>query len=342
VRTFARCSRYDAVIAQGLAPHPSAASPFPEELAFGQDGLRLRYGENPHQSAATYRWAGVAPFDEPPLPLELLKGDTLSYTNLLDLDTAVGLVEEFETPAAAVVKHATPCGVATADRLGEAVRAAIATDPVARYGCAVAVNRPMAAEETAAFHGVFVDLLAAPDFSPEALTALARRPKLKAVRAPIAPTAAGRWEARSALGRLLVQSADRRPLGPGDLRQVSGAALDAGGLGSLVFAWNVVRHAKSNAIVLAQGKATVGVGSGQPTRVKAVELACEVAGARARGAVLASDAFFPFVDGIDAAARAGVRAVLQPGGSVRDAEVIAAAERAGIAMYFSGWRVFRH
>jgi phosphoribosylaminoimidazolecarboxamide formyltransferase / IMP cyclohydrolase len=343
VAAFARCSRYDAAIALGLESGPAAASPeFPRELRFGPDPLRLRYGENPHQAAHVYAFAGPPPFDPLAVPLRSVKGDPLSYTNLLDLDTALGLVEEFGEPAAAVVKHATPCGVATASTIAGALRGAIATDPVARYGCAVAVNRPVTAEVAAELRGVFVDLLLAPGFDPGALEALSRRPKLKAVEAPVVTPSPRRWEARTALGRLLVQQADRRSLDPTTLRRVAGPAVGQADLTSVAFAWNVVRHAKSNAIVLAQGTSTVGVGSGQPTRVKAVELACEVAGERARGSVLASDAFFPFADGIEAAARGGVRVVVQPGGSVRDPEVIAAAERSGLSMLFTGWRVFRH
>jgi phosphoribosylaminoimidazolecarboxamide formyltransferase / IMP cyclohydrolase len=345
VEAFARCSRYDAAIALGLGATPAASAPkdgFPRELRFRADSLGLRYGENPHQAASVYAFDGPAPFDTPAVPLELVQGTPLSYTNLLDLDAATGLVEEFSDPAAAVVKHATPCGVAVAPSVRAALEAAIATDPVARYGCGVAVNRPLGPDDITALHGVFVDLLIAPEFADAAREAMGRRRKLKAIRAPVLPASRRTWDARTALGRLLVQETDRRPLDLGQLQRVAGPALSAEQLASLAFAWSVVRHAKSNAIVLAQGRVTVGVGSGQPTRVKAVELACEVAGARARGALLASDAFFPFADGIEAAARAGVRAVLQPGGSLRDAEVIAAVERAGMSMYFTGWRVFRH
>ncbi len=218
----------------------------------------------------------------------------------------------------------------------------MATDPVARYGCAVAVNRPLGPDDPGALKGVFVDLMVAPGFDPVALESLGHRPKVKVVRAdPPSLTEAG-WEAKSALGRLLLQEPDHRELVPGDFKCVTTKTASPETACALDFAWRVVRHAKSNAIVLAQGSRTVGIGSGQPTRVKAVELACEVAGERARGAVLASDAFFPFPDGIEVAGRAGVAAVIQPGGSLRDPEVIAAAERFGIAMYFTGWRVFRH
>ena len=339
---FERCSRYDAAIAAGLRGAPPTGGEFPAELAFRADPLPLRYGDNPHQRARAYDFAGPSPFDEAAVPLTVVKGDPPSYTNLLDLETTLGLVEEFAGPAAAVVKHATPCGAATAPSIGEALTAAIATDPVARYGCAVAVNRPVDVEDLRGLHGVFVDLLAAPEFSPAALEALSRRAKIKLVRSPTRHPSARRWDARTALGRLVVQERDRRPLDPAELRRVVGPALGASDLASLAFAWSVVRYARSNAIALARGTTTVGVGSGQPTRVKAVQLACEVAGERARGALLASDAFFPFSDGIEVAARAGVRAVVQPGGSVRDPEVLAAAERAGMTMYFTGWRVFRH
>ena len=340
---FDRCSRYDAAIASGLRePTAAGASPFPAELALAADALSPRYGENPHQKARAYAFRGSAALEEPPVPLDVLKGDSPSYTNLLDLETAVGLVGEFRTPAAAVVKHATPCGAATAGTIQEALRAAVATDPVARYGCVVAVNRPLRASDLASFQGVFIDLLAAPAYEPDALEALGRRPKVKVVRVPTEPVGRPRWEARTALGRLLVQEADRRPLDPAALRHVAGPELGAADLAAFGFAWSVVRYARSNAIVLTKGSTTVGIGSGQPTRVKAVELACEVAGDRARGSFLASDAFFPFADGVEAAARAGVRAVVQPGGSVRDPEVLAVAERAGMSMYFTGWRVFRH
>lgn len=340
VRAFARCAEYDAQIAAGLSGGPP--EPFPASVGFRREGLKLRYGENPHQAAAAFRLAlpPGAPMAAP--ELELLKGEALSFTNLLDADTALSIVAEFPTPTAAVVKHATPCGVASGATLREALERAIATDPVARYGCVVAVNRPLAANDLEALRGVFVDLIAAPEVAPGTLEALGRRAKAKLLRADPPRIDRPRWEAHSALGRLLLQEADRRELTPSEFRPVTGRTATPEEACALDFAWRVVRHAKSNAIVLAQGAATVGIGSGQPTRVKAVELALEVAGARARGAVLASDAFFPFADGVEAAGRAGVRAILQPGGSLRDPEVIRAAERYGIAMYFTGWRVFRH
>ncbi|HZY91283.1 MAG TPA: bifunctional phosphoribosylaminoimidazolecarboxamide formyltransferase/IMP cyclohydrolase [Thermoplasmata archaeon] len=341
VASFQRTSAYDALIANGIA-RTAGAAPFPERVVFQREPIELRYGENPHQAAAVYRVEPGTGASMRPEPFDLLKGEALSFTNLLDLDTALGVVAEFAEPTAAVVKHATPVGVASGPTIGEALTRAIATDPVARYGCVIAANRPLTGSDPSALHGVFVDLLAAPDIDSAAREALVRRAKLKLVRSSPASRADAGLEAHSALGRLLLQEADRRPLAPGDLKLVTSRAASPAELTALDFAWRVVRHAKSNAIVLAQGSATVGIGSGQPTRVKAVELAIEVAGARAKGAVLASDAFFPFADGMAAAATAGVRAVLQPGGSLRDAEVIQVAEQHGMAMYFTGWRVFRH
>ncbi|MCI4367190.1 MAG: bifunctional phosphoribosylaminoimidazolecarboxamide formyltransferase/IMP cyclohydrolase [Thermoplasmata archaeon] len=339
---FARCAAYDALIAHALEGDRTPARPFPESLRLRRDDLALRYGENPHQSAAAYRWEGAGASPLPAWPLELVRGDRLSYTNLLDLDTAYRTVAEFPAPTAAVVKHATPCGVASGATIGEAVTAAVAADPVARYGCVLAVNRPMDDASVAALAGIFVDLAVAPGFLDSARDRLEKRPKLKIVRAPVPLLGDPFWEVHSAGGRILVQEGDRRELTSAELRHVAGPAIDAPTARALDFAWRVVRHAKSNAVVVAKGAATVGIGAGQTTRVKAVELACEVAGDRAKGAVLASDAFFPFADGVEVAGRAGVRAILQPGGSLRDPEVLAAAERFGISMCLTGWRVFRH
>jgi phosphoribosylaminoimidazolecarboxamide formyltransferase/IMP cyclohydrolase len=341
LRAFERCARYDTAIASGLEPG-EPRSRFPRLAVWSREPFSLRYGENPDQRAASYAPAGPAPFAGATGAFDVLQGDSPSFTNLLDLDAAARIVAGFDAPAAAVVKHATPCGAAFAPTVRAALEAAIETDPVARYGCAIATNRPIAESDLAPLHGVFVDVLAAPEFDAGARTRLASRKKAKVLRLDPVQATSSSWEAKNALGRLLVQEAGRRPFLAAELKHVTGPAASAETLASLEFAWQVVRHAKSNAIVLAQGSRTVGIGSGQPTRVKAVELACEVAGPRARGAVLASDAFFPFPDGIEAAGKAGVAAVVQPGGSVRDPDVIAAAARYGMTMYFTGWRVFRH
>jgi phosphoribosylaminoimidazolecarboxamide formyltransferase/IMP cyclohydrolase len=340
LKAFERTSAYDRAIARGLSPAPAdTPDPFPAEIVFRREPLKLRYGENPHQRAAAY---SAAASGLPSAKFDLLKGNALSFTNLLDLETALATVAEFPGPTAAVVKHATPCGVASGATVREALERAVATDPVARYGCAIAINRPFEAEDANALGGIFVDILSAPAFDAASLERLAHRPKIKLVRTEPPSLDGERWEAHTGLGRLLLQEVDRRQLAPPDLRLVTGSAVTPEQLCSLDFAWRVVRHTKSNAIVLAQGSRTVGIGSGQPTRARSVELACTIAGPRAQGAILASDAFFPFADGIEIAGTAGVRAVIQPGGSLRDPEVITMAERFGISMYFTGWRVFRH
>ncbi len=342
-RAFARTEQYDRLIGRALAATAGeATNGFPPTLVFRRSDPPLRYGENPHQRAAAYAAEETVGPTLVPTPLELVQGSGLSYTNLLDLDAALAIVAEFAGPAAAVVKHATPTGVASAPTLAEAIARAVATDPVARYGCVIAVNRPITHAEFGPLHGIFVDLLAAPEIDASARAAGEKRAKLKVVRIPIRSSPGPAWELRSALGRLLIQEADRRPLLPQELRLVTSRGASPAQVATLEFAWRVVRHAKSNAIVLAQENETVGIGSGQPTRVKAVELAVEVAGVRARDSVLASDAFFPFADGVEVAGKAGVRVIVQPGGSLRDPEVIATAERWGIAMYCTGWRVFRH
>ncbi len=343
---FARCSEYDALIATSLRTAEGEGAEgregLPESLTLRREPTPLRYGENPHQAAAVYRIDPGPGATLSSVPLALRKGDRLSYTNLLDLDAALRTVAEFSGPAAVMVKHAIPCGAAEAERLDDAVGRAVATDPIARYGCGIAVNRPLDAASVAALKGIFVDLLVAPSYLPEARASLDRRPKVKLVEGPVPDPRARYLELHGALGRVLLQEGDRRPLLRSELKPATSHRVDEAGLSALDFAWRVVRHVKSNAVVLADGTATVGVGAGQTTRVRAVEGALQVAGDRAKGAVLASDAFFPFADGVEAAGRAGVSAIVQPGGSLRDPEVLEAAERFGIAMYLTGWRVFRH
>lgn len=341
VLAFERTAAYDAAIAAGVLPNSSSDS-FPTHLLVRREPFALRYGENPHQAAAAYRVVAPQPNGLAGMTFTQIKGDRLSFTNLLDITTALDLVGEFTLPTAAVVKHATPCGVASAEDLSTALQRAVATDPVARYGCAIAVNRPVDVSVLDCLKGIYVDLLAGPKFDESTRASFERRAKLKVLQLDPSARPATSWVAHSALDRLLLESADRRQLAPGDFRQVTTRSATPEQLCALDFAWRVVRHAKSNAIVLGLGSSTVGIGAGQTTRVKAVELAVDVAGERARGSVLASDAYFPFADGIEVAGRAGVAAILQPGGSLRDPEVIAKAEEYGMAMYCTGWRVFRH
>ncbi len=342
-KAFRRCALYDVAIETWLdEPERAARGALASDLTLGATGEPLRYGENPHQRATLLALSSPPGLPFEPWPLEPLKGEGLSYNNYLDLERVLALLSEFEGPGAVVAKHATPCGAATGPELLPALTQALETDPVARYGSAVGVNRPLTLEGVEALKGTFVDLLVGPEFSPEVRERLLKRPKLKLVRASPPDPGRPRWEARSATGRLLLQEADRRELTRGELRQVTRAGASEEEIRSLLFAWKVVRHVRSNAVVLSRESATVGIGGGQTSRVGAVRVALEVAGDRARGSVLASDAYFPFPDGLEEAGRAGVRAILQPGGSIRDPEVIAAADRLGLAMYFCGWRVFRH
>jgi phosphoribosylaminoimidazolecarboxamide formyltransferase/IMP cyclohydrolase len=298
----------------------------------------LRYGENPHQIAAYYsRFA-----KDGPLGGTLISGKQLSYNNILDLDAAWRAASGFSTPTVVIVKHLNPTGIATADTLAAAYPMALASDEVSAFGGVIAVNRMVDDAFVDQLGSLFIEALAAPSFSPTAQEKLMtgrKNCRLLQVR-PITP--AYELEIRSVRGGALVQSLD---LGdPEDMvfKTVTQRSPTAAELETLRFAWRAVQYVKSNAIVLAQEKRTVGIGGGLYSRVDAVHLAISKAGDRAAGSVMASDAFFPFADGVSAAAKAGVTAIIQPGGSIRDAEVIEAANQAGLAMVFTGVRHFRH
>jgi phosphoribosylaminoimidazolecarboxamide formyltransferase/IMP cyclohydrolase len=336
---FALTAAYDAAIAvRAAGTEGPEAFPDPLVLTYRR-AQELRYGENPHQRAALYLT------DAPPpgqvLTARVLQGKALSYNNLVDLDAAWQAVREFAAPAAVVVKHATPCGAALGRDGPEAIRRALDADPVSAFGGIVAVNRPLDAPGVEAFGETFLEAVIAPEVTPDALARLAARRHLRVLdagsSAPSAAPVALRWLP----GGVLVQEADREGL-PAETRVVTRRAPGEAEWADLRFAWLVCKHVRSNAIVLASGGQTVGIGAGQMSRVDSVRLAAWKAGERARGAVLASDAFFPFPDGVEVAATAGVTAVIQPGGSVRDREVIAAADAAGIAMVLTGVRHFRH
>lgn len=325
---FRQTARYDRAISRWLG---------------GEEGLELdlvkvadlRYGENPHQRAALYRARG----DEP--GFEQLGGKELSYNNLVDLDAARAVVADFGRPTVAIVKHTNPCGLASADGLPEAFAGALAGDPVSAFGSVIAVNGIVELALVEAIGRLFVEVLVAPAFAPDAVAAL--RAKKPACRLIAASTAVDRsTAARSIFAGVLAQDADVVPVDVDGWRVVTRRSPSEAEREALAFAWRAVKHVKSNAIVLARGEQLVGVGAGQMSRVDAVELAVRRAGVRVDGAVLASDAFFPFPDGVEVAAAAGVRAVVQPGGSVKDAEVIAAADRLGLAMVMTGVRHFRH
>ena len=335
---FARTAAYDSTIAAYFARQIGRR--FPDLLTLAYRKVQdTRYGENPHQSGAFYRAYAAG---SPALAdARQLQGKELSFNNIVDLDSAWGLAAEFGQPAAAIIKHATPCGAAIGASLTDAYAAALRCDPASAFGGVVAVNREVDGPTALAIAGVFTEAVIAPSFSSEARDFLRKKTSLRLLMsAP--PDPQGQLEVRSVRGGALLQDRDVEDPSARSRNVVTPRAPTAEEMTDLEFAWIVAKWVKSNAIVLARGGATVGIGAGQPNRVGAVEIAAQGAGARARGAVLASDAFFPFRDGIDAAARAGITAIIQPGGSVRDDEVIAAAAETGMAMVFTGRRHFRH
>jgi phosphoribosylaminoimidazolecarboxamide formyltransferase / IMP cyclohydrolase len=345
---YARTAAYDAAIAAWFAGQREAA--FPHRLTIaGTLRQSLRYGENPHQQAAFYVNAtrsGVATARQ-------LQGKELSYNNLADTDAAFECVAEFEKPTVAIIKHANPCGVASAGTLAEAWDLAFRCDPISPYGGIVAVNRTLDVAAADKIAAILTEVIVAPDATEAAIAAVARRRNLRLLLTGGMPDPlASGWTFRSLSGGFLAQTRDTGRVQAGDLKVVTKRAPTEAELADLLFAFTVCKHVKSNAIVYARDGATVGIGSGQPNRVDSAriaawksEFAATTAGLPQRlteGSVVASDAFFPFADGLEAAAAAGATAVIQPGGSVRDAEVIAAADAAGLAMVFTGMRHFRH
>jgi phosphoribosylaminoimidazolecarboxamide formyltransferase/IMP cyclohydrolase len=343
-RAFAVTASYDAKIASYLSANliGGTAAHFPDILIkrFTRTGS-LRYGENPHQSAALYR----ADDNQGPslATAQVEGGKELSYNNYGDLDAAWRMAADFTEPFAAVFKHANPCGAATGKTITEAYELAYATDPLSAYGSVVALNKTVdRACAEALNQTTFIECVLAPGYALDALALMLEKKTRRYVTASSMSLPPGRLRFREILCGLLVQDDDERELTPADLKVVTQKAPTQAQIASLLFAQKIVKHAKSNAIVLAHGSAAVGIGSGQTSRVDAVHSAVTRAGERARGSVLASDAFFPMRDGPDAAAKAGVVAIIQPGGSKRDAEAIAACNEHGIAMVFSGVRNFRH
>ncbi len=335
---FAHTASYDAAIATWFADPDAAAGELPAGLLLSFRSLgQLRYGENPHQRGALY---GTEDDAGPLGGAEVLQGKEMSYNNWLDAEAAREAAALFDEPVAVIVKHHNPCGVAVASTLAEAYGLALRGDPVSAFGGIVAFNREVDDRAAAAMADVFTEVVVAPGFTPEAMEAFGRKQNLRVLRAPL-PRPGG-LEVRPLDGGALVQDADTVSERPEDLQVVTSREPTGQQWEDLLFAWKVAARVKSNAIVLASRRATVGIGAGQMNRVTSVDIACRAAGDRAAGSSLASDAFFPFRDGLDRAAEAGVAAVIQPGGSVRDDEVIAAAEEHGIAMAFTGRRHFRH
>jgi len=346
-KAFAHTAAYDGAISSYLSSRDSEGRvtrfpgylTLPLERAYG-----LRYGENPHQAGAFYVERDAAAGSIALAESLGAGGKELSFNNLVDADAALDAVREFEGPAAVVVKHTNPCGVAVAESLAEAYRAARDADALSAYGGIVALNRAVDVETAKVIAETFVECVVAPSFAAPALEVLRAKKNLRllATGAWLGPDHAALTSKRVG-GGLVVQ--DRDATAAGEVKRgrvVSKRAPTPEELESLEFSWRVCKHVKSNAIVLARGSVTVGVGAGQMSRVVSVQIACEKAGERARGSALASDAYFPFPDGVEVAGRAGVTAVAQPGGSVKDPDVIAAADRLGIAMVLTGVRHFRH
>jgi phosphoribosylaminoimidazolecarboxamide formyltransferase/IMP cyclohydrolase len=347
-KAFAHTASYDAAVANYLArvtQQESASAEYPDSLALHfSKRLDLRYGENPHQTAAFYKVADAAGASIG--SATQLQGRALSYNNVADGDTALECVRQFDAPACVIVKHANPCGVAIAADTLAAYDRAYQTDPTSAYGGIIAFNRPLtAATARAIVDRQFVELIIAPEVEAEALEICARRENVRVLTTGGLSPSNIRHEYRSVNGGLLAQTRDTGMIGKADLKIVTRRQPTAAELEDLLFAWQVCKYVKSNAIIYAQGLATLGVGAGQMSRVVSSRIAAmkaQDAGLTVAGAVMASDAFFPFRDGLDVAAEFGIKAVIQPGGSIRDNEVIAAADEHGMAMVLTGMRHFRH
>ena len=342
-KAFATTAAYDSAIASTLervGPEPFQLQPeagsFPSTLRFTfHKSLDLRYGENPHQKAAMYSdgsGVGVANALQ-------LQGKELSYNNIVDLQAAWDLAQEFDEPVVAIIKHTNPCGTATGKTLAEAYKRALECDPVSAFGGVIGVNRPIDAEAAEEMHKLFLEVIAAPEFDDAAKAKFASKKNLRLVEVKAVQQ---KWVLKNVSGGMLVQDSDVRPLQDADLKVVTKRAPTPEETRALLFAWKVCKHVKSNAIVYARDGQTVGVGAGQMSRVDSAKIGAMKAQLPLNGTVAASDAFFPFPDGVEEIAKAGATAIIQPGGSQRDSEVIAAADRLGLAMLFTGVRHFRH
>ncbi|MBV9841833.1 MAG: bifunctional phosphoribosylaminoimidazolecarboxamide formyltransferase/IMP cyclohydrolase [Sphingomonadaceae bacterium] len=352
-KAFAATAQYDAMISSWFA-YADQQQFFPDQLSIPlRKGQELRYGENPHQSAALY--LPVGPSARGIAQARQIQGKELSYNNFNDADAALELVAEFRDgpPTVVIVKHANPCGVATADTLIEAYEAALACDSVSAFGGIIAVNRPLDGKTAEAISGIFTEVVAAPDADDDAKAVFAKKKNLRLLLTGELPDAARPGlTMKSIAGGMLVQSRDNGRIARDDLKLVTKRAPTQQELADCLFAWTVAKHVKSNAIVYAKDGATAGIGAGQMNRLESSRIAAwkakdaaDQAGwesPRTIGSAVASDAFFPFPDGLLTAAQAGATAVIQPGGSIRDADVIAAADEAGLAMVFTGMRHFRH
>src|SRR5919109_756400 len=342
-KAFALTASYDSAIASPLervhangtlSLQPQEAFPPTLRLRYGKV-MDLRYGENPHQKAAMYSdgsGMGVANGRQ-------LQGKELSYNNIVDLQASWDLAAEFDEPVCAIIKHTNPCGTATGKTLAEAYKKALECDPVSAFGGVIGVNRPIDADAAEEMAKLFLEVIAAPGFDEAAKAKFAAKKNLRLVEIS---NASQKWILKNVSGGILVQDADVRPLAESDLKIVTKRQPTAEEKRALLFAWKVCKHVKSNAILYARDGQTVGVGAGQMSRVDSCKIGAQKAVLPLKGTVAASDAFFPFPDGVEEIARAGATAIIQPGGSVRDQDVIAAANRLGLAMVLTGVRHFRH
>ncbi len=348
-KAFATTAAYDSAIASTLeqitdvvgtaapgCPAERSSAAFPPVLRLSlTKTLDLRYGENPHQKAAMYSdgsGVGVANARQ-------LQGKELSYNNIVDLQAAWDLAQEFEEPVCAIIKHTNPCGTATGKTLAEAYKRALECDPVSAFGGVIGVNRPIDESAAEEMHKLFLEVIAAPGFNEAAKAKFASKKNLRLVEVTAVNQ---KWVLKNVSGGMLVQDADVRPLAGADLKVVTKRPPTPEETRALLFAWKVCKHVKSNAIVYARDGQTVGVGAGQMSRVDSAKIGAMKAQLPLKGTVAASDAFFPFPDGVEEIAKAGATAIIQPGGSQRDPEVIEAADRLGLAMLFTGVRHFRH
>lgn len=339
LEAFQHTAQYDAAISQYLTG-AFEADIFADEVAFGGQKIQaLRYGENPHQKAAFYR--SGTPTSGTLANAQQLNGKELSYNNIVDVDAAWQLVNEFDEPAAVIVKHTNTCGTALGKTLAEAYERALAADPVSAYGGIIALNRVVDADTADLIIKTFMEAVIAPAFAEDALEILKTKKNLRVLAVGEKVPTQDVWIEKVS-GGFLVQNLDEHRMTKEDLKVVTEKAPTEEQIEELLFAWNIVKHVKSNAIVVTKDRQTLGVGAGQMNRVGSAGIAFTEAGEKAQGAVLASDAFFPFRDSIDAAHAAGITAIIQPGGSVRDEEVIAACNELGIAMVFTGIRHFKH
>jgi len=333
-KAFAHTAQYDSMIHNYLEPN---AFPLQKNITL-EKTLSLRYGENPHQAAAAYRF----PQNQQGILVAIQhQGKELSYNNIADADAACACVQEFSEPACVIVKHANPCGVALGDTIEQAFTKAHEADAQSAFGGIIALNRECTTILAEKITNTFFEVLIAPAYTKEALAIFAKKPNLRVLQCDF-PKNISRHEYKHIQGGMLIQEKDTMILTANDLKIVTEKKPTAQELHSLLFAWQVVKHIKSNAILIANDNVTCGVGAGQVSRVDAVDIAIRKAGSKTQGAILASDAFFPFRDSIDLIAKAGITAIIQPGGSLRDPEIIAACNEHGLTMVFTGYRCFKH